>query len=204
MNPYISLGKVKINVFSYVFLLILYFFNGPYYIGLIIFSSFLHELGHLFACFYWGAELEEVYVSFLGARIVLKENLSSYKQDMLIYLFGILFSLISCIVFLFLFLSFKSSLFFDLCFCNLFLFSFNALPIISLDGGNVLYCFLCMKTELDTAITATSAISVFFCALLFILGFFLLKISNYNFSLLIIATYLLFSVNKKSYVGFPT
>lgn len=74
---------------------------------------------------------------------------------------------------------------------HMILGSFHLLPILSLDGGEALYSLLCRRLSEQRAHGVVLAISVAVLLPLAVLGFWLLLDTGYNFSLLLLAGYLI-------------
>ncbi len=105
----------------------------------------LHETGHLAAAYLCGASVSEIEITPLGGVITIEnaETLSGVKQ-FLLACFGPLFSLAGCLLSPALFSSAAVSFSF-VCFfakANLLLLLFNLLPVLPLDGGNMLRAIL--------------------------------------------------------------
>ncbi|MCH5298083.1 MAG: site-2 protease family protein [Ruminococcus sp.] len=77
---------------------------------------------------------------------------------------------------------------------NLFLGIFNMLPVLSLDGGQILHLLLSRKIEDIKAQKAVNILTFIFIFPLAVLGFILLFKTKYNFSLLAVCLYLILSL----------
>ena len=68
------------------------------------------------------------------------------------------------------------------------------LPVMSLDGGQLLYLILSRRLSENSAEKVVNIITFIFIFPLAALGFLLLFKSKYNFSLLFVCVYLIFSL----------
>ena len=66
----------------------------------------------------------------------------------------------------------------------------NALPILSLDGGEVLFSFLSSFSEHRTAVRISRAVSFFTLVCMWTLAAYIFLFSGYNYSLFIMAVWL--------------
>ena len=77
---------------------------------------------------------------------------------------------------------------------NLSVGLFNLLPVMSLDGGQLLYLCLCRRMAPDRAEKVVYRATFIMIFPLAAIGFFILFHSQYNFSLLCVCAYLIFSL----------
>lgn len=75
---------------------------------------------------------------------------------------------------------------------------FNMLPVMSLDGGQLMYVILCRKFSEKSAEKIINITAVIILFPLTVLGFMLLLNSKYNFSLLFVCSYLIASLLCKN------
>ena len=158
-------------------------------------ASVLHELGHL-ACFiYFGQTPIDVELNALGMRIKRDQEINlSLKQEAVVALAGPFVNLILALLTYLCQIEVISRAII----INLVLACFNLLPIFELDGGRAIYYLLCTRFEAETAlkvINILSAITLFF---LYLIGFAVLFISGYNFTLIAATIYLtILTIHKK-------
>ncbi|PWM46487.1 MAG: hypothetical protein DBX47_02340 [Clostridiales bacterium] len=144
------------------------------------------------------AELNEIQVLPFGISVKLQSSALSYKKEILAALAGPTAN--GLIAFLFSFLSEANVIgirFFIL--CNIALAAVNMLPIFPLDGGRALYFHLCDVKNPFVAKQFSLWVSIILLIPLFAASVWLLCITGYNFSLLIIVFYLLFYLVSKKY-----
>uniref|UniRef100_UPI0002DC4984 site-2 protease family protein n=1 Tax=Ruminococcus bromii TaxID=40518 RepID=UPI0002DC4984 len=75
---------------------------------------------------------------------------------------------------------------------------FNMLPVMSLDGGQLMYVILCRKFSEKSAERIINITAVIILFPLTVLGFMVLLNSKYNFSLLFVCAYLIASLLCKN------
>ena len=170
-----------IIIFSFILI------DGSLYSLLAVAFSFLHECGHILMLSVCHGRIRTLKMHSRG--IGLETNVLSYKNELLVSLAGPVVSLILFLCFLPFFK--KSPMLLFCCFSNLIIFTLNILPIYPLDGGRVLFCILCKKTELPTALKIIKAVSFLFLLPLCLFSVIILLETGYNLSLLIISVYLL-------------
>lgn len=135
--------KIKINNYTYLFFLLCAFCGYLKNIFIIFSICFIHELGHVFFIKLFNYEIDSIeFLPFGGYTKVNKHINSSINKDIVINFGGIFFQLL----FMFLLFCFKNT--FNLITYNLFinyniiLIIFNLIPIIPLDGNNILHLLL--------------------------------------------------------------
>jgi len=183
-----SLGHCRIRLhFSFFALMAFYnLFAGMENGGLTLLSIFLHECAHLTAMMLCGAFPREISVSAFGMEIILPETaVPTYRQNMAISLSGPLLNFM---------LALAADLFAAKAFAgiNLVLGCIHILPIEPLDGGLALKSLLTGKLGADKAGKICFFVSLLFLFPVAVLGFMLLIYSKNNFSLLLLALYLIF------------
>jgi len=103
-----------------------------------IISALWHETGHLLMLFIFGVRISKVRITVFGAAIQSEYQCLSRRKKMLVLLAGPIFSLLlSAILFYMCYQKFKLMLFLSAA-VNLTLGLVNLLPVIPLDGGNIL------------------------------------------------------------------
>lgn len=158
----------------------------------------LHESGHLAAMSIFGYKPESINISLFEIKISDSKRLQkSFTENILIIFSGPFANFICFILFYLLYLS-VNEYFFSFAAANLSVGLFNLLPVISLDGGQLLYIILSRFVS-DSAAEKTVGVITFVSIFPFAaLGFLLLLESKYNFSLLFVCVYLVFSLVCKS------
>ena len=158
----------------------------------------LHEAGHIFAMCSFGFPPEKVKISLFEISIVdRKRQKRTFKQNFLIIFSGPFANFICFILFYLLYLL-GSDILFNPAMANLSVGIFNLLPVLSLDGGQLLYLVLCRFFSDCISERVVNIISFIILFPLSALGFFLLINSKYNFSLLLVCFYIVLSLMLKN------
>ncbi len=192
-----SVCGVKIEI-TFLFMALITFvisLNTPSNVLLTIFSSLLHELGHLIMMITVGNKPQAVRFEITGMNIIRQPDYKiSVKNEILIALGGPLINLI-CFGFSVVILCFfnnKNILTFGC--VNLILMIFNLLPIKRLDGGMALYFLLSQKYDNHICSKILKITSVLFITIIYLWGIYAFITSGYNISLIIIAIFLTLSL----------
>lgn len=99
----------------------------------------LHELGHVLAMRWIGLPVKGIYfVPFMGAVAVGQSGFSTEARRGFIALMGPAASMLTTLVFLYLYVSSGDRLWRDLALVSIILNGFNLLPVLPLDGGQIL------------------------------------------------------------------
>lgn len=187
---------IKIN-FSFLLLLTLALYLNKKNFLLLIISAVIHELSHIVAMLLVKIPIREINVSAFDFEI--KKNIEDTNKTFFVLIAGPICNLL---IFL-LFFMFRSTIFFNDTFKifvinNLFLFLLNILPIYSLDGGQILYYFLTKKLDIVKSNKILDVLSLTFSLVLIALGVYILIKSRYNYSLLFLGLYLMFTIILKN------
>lgn len=155
-------------------------------------SALLHELGHILVMILVGHKPSKI--TFNVFDIDIKDNSRNnrdYKEDIFILLGGPTANFLIVAVLWVLYVNCKNEDILILITENLFLGIFNIMPIESLDGGQILYIYLSNKLQQDKALMVLELISFLVLLPLAALGFYILLVSKYNYSLLLLSCYLM-------------
>ncbi len=157
-------------------------------------SVIIHEIGHLIPMCKFGYYPEKIRISLFEISICDNcRQKRSNKQNFLIILFGPIANLICFILFFLLYLL-GNNIFMVFAFTNLSACLFNLLPVMSLDGGQLMYLLLCKHLN-DRASERIVDVTTFIILFpLSAIGFLILFNSKYNFSLLFVCIYLVLSL----------
>lgn len=161
--------------------------------------SLLHECGHLLCDCLYHEKPQKIEFGLFGLTIVRANDLHlSYHQEVCSALAGPAVNLLLFLLFLLLWYFYRTQTLFTCCFVNLYIFLFNAMPVFSLDGGRAFSAFLCRRVE-DAEKQMKIQKAVSFVCILAIMGFGFLVLfrSRYNFTLLLIAVYLMITLFLK-------
>lgn len=147
-----------------------------------ILSALLHELGHLAVMRFFHIPVRRVSVRIFDILIE-ADSPTDFRADVCITLGGVTANFLCALLF--------APLNRNLLLANLALGCFNLLPVMSLDGGRLLYLLL-SRRFLPKTCTIILKITTFILLIpLMTAGILMLLRSGYNYSLLAISLYLL-------------
>lgn len=163
-----------------------------------LFSVVVHESGHLLIMCLVGSPPDKIKISPFEISITDSSRQSRrFFLNFLIIIFGPFFNLICFILFYLLYLLCNEN-FFSLAAANLSVGLFNLIPVMSLDGGQLLYLLLSRRFDEALAERLVNIVTFLFIFPLAAVGFLLLLKSKYNFSLLFVCIYLVLSLVLKN------
>ncbi len=186
--------KIEITFLFVAFIAFIISLKAPSNMFVTIFSSLLHEIGHLIMMLIVGNKPKKIRFELTGINIIRNNSNISIKNEVFIALGGPLvnaFILFICCLIL-CFYNNETVLLFAC--INLILMSFNLLPIKRLDGGITLYYILSQKLQIEICNKVLKITSLIFIALIYAWGIYIFICSNYNISMLIIAIFLTLSL----------
>lgn len=161
----------------------------------------IHESGHILAMVFFGFKPDLIRIRLFEIAILDKSrHQRNNKQNFFIILFGPLFNFV-CFILGLLVNNFLNFNLLSFSFSNIALCMFNLLPVINLDGGQMLNILLSKYYNDKICEKVINIVTAIFIAPMLLLGFLLLNYSKYNFSLLLICLYLVISIleNKNKY-----
>ncbi len=158
----------------------------------------IHELGHLLMMIKLGFLPEKIKISAFEIKIFdSKRQSRSEKQNFFIIFSGPAVNFICFIPFYLLYLL-GNEYFLPFALANLSVGLFNSLPVLSLDGGQIIFILLKRHMNPARAEKTVDIITLITIFPLAALGFMVLFKSKYNFSLLFICAYLIISLVTRS------
>lgn len=191
----ISGVKVEITFWFVAFITFIISLNVPSNVLATIFSSLLHETGHLLIMTSVGNKPQAVRFEITGMNIVRQPDLKiSTKNEILIALGGPLINLICFLLSVLILCVYNNENILIFGCINLILMIFNLLPIKKLDGGMALFYALSQKYDNVTCSKIVKSTSFIFIILIYLWGFYVFVSSKYNISLIIIAIFLTLSM----------
>ena len=153
----------------------------------------VHECGHLAAMVYCGYFPKRIKIALFSIDIIDGERQSrSVRKNLLIIVFGPFFNFICFLVCFLLYLR-GISVVLPFAAANASVGLFNLLPVMSLDGGQLVYLLLLRRLDQEKAEKAVDALTFAFIFPLAAMGFWLILKSK-NVSLLFVSVYLVFSL----------
>lgn len=157
----------------------------------------LHETGHLIPIAVFGGIPHRIKISLFEISVSDRLRVSRSTKHNVIIIFSGPFANFICFILFYLLYLFYGGVFLTLALVNLFTGLFNMLPVLSLDGGQLLYILLCRWFESDKAQRIVNVLTFIFIFPISALGFLLLFATQYNFSLLGVSVYLVLSLIVK-------
>lgn len=171
--------------------IILNIFEGLVWCALAV---IIHESGHLLAMLKCGHAPERIKISAFEIKIFdSKRQSRSEKQNFFIIFSGPAVNFICFIPFYLLYLL-GNEFALPFAISNLSVGLFNLLPVLSLDGGQLIFIILRQRVGADKAERIVDIITFITIFPLAALGFIVLFDSKYNFSLLFVCVYLIISL----------
>lgn len=187
----------KINNYTYLFFIICSLCGYLKNVLIIFFVCFIHELGHVFFSKIFNYEIICVELFPYGGLTTTNKRInSSINKDIIINLGGVLFQL------LFLLIIYIFKMHFNILTYNLFinyniiLIIFNMLPIISLDGNNIIHLILEKRFSYHLSYKINFIVSIV-VLILFLLINYLYNIDNYFIILFLLIKSIIYIKNYK-------
>lgn len=179
--------SISISPASAIWLAVLMLFSEPSQLTALIVAVLLHELGHIAVARALGIGISRLHLSVLGARLEVAREIS-YLSELLLAAGGPLSGL---------FLALGARLasgaaagvfgvwLVSLSTVSLCLSLFNLLPIPTLDGGRIYFCFFCSLFGLRAARGITRSLALLCLLSLWLLSVYLLIRAELGLSMLI-------------------
>ena len=188
--------KVKVGFWFAVLLCFLLTNTDNTVLCFAVLFSLLHECGHLLCDFLFHEKPQKIEFGLFGLTIVHADDICfSYPQEICEALAGPAVNFLLFLLFLLLYSVSCKETVFACCFVNLYIFLFNAMPVFSLDGGRAFWALLCKYIDNPRTRQTVQKTVSFFCILVMMgFGFFVLLRSRYNFTLLLLAIYLMITL----------
>jgi stage IV sporulation protein FB len=155
-------------------------------------SMFLHELGHITAALLLKKRVKKIKLLLIGLNASIDMDDCSWKERTIIFISGPFINLLMVIIISTIQIYFNLILekMDFLILINIYLLLFNLLPIVPLDGGEILKDLLTNKLGLFLGSRYLRRISYCLGSVLVILGLIQMAHNSYNFSLIIIGIYI--------------
>lgn len=162
------------------------------------FAVVIHESGHLLMMLIFGSKPKKISISLF--EIAINDESRQQRSDLqnfLIVFFGPFANFI-CFIIIFLIYLCSGTDLLKFAYVNLSLCILNLLPVMSFDGGQLLYILLSRRFTGHTAEKAVNIITFIALFPIAVLGFIILFNSDYNFSLLFVCGYIILSLIFKN------
>lgn len=164
-----------------------------------LFSSVIHESGHLFFMFLSSEKINYVELSLFGMRIEKQSTFQSYKKEALSAMGGIIFNFIFAFVSVLICLISGKEDFFVFAAVNGFVALINMIPVRVLDAGRCINCFLSQKYDEETAEKVLDIFSFVFTVFLDAVCILYCSLIGFNISLVAVTVYLNIITFKKKW-----
>lgn len=166
----------------------------------------IHELAHLIAATVIGLKIAYISIQPFGLNLRLKNKIvNSLSDEIILYSAGPLVNIIFALMGIFIYSRSTSIYAYDFYLKNISLFVINMLPIVPLDGGVILKKIIMYKKGCRFAEKCMSVISCVFTIALILLGVYLIKINQFNFSVILLIVFMIgniFTQKEKYNVDF--
>lgn len=162
------------------------------------FAVVIHESGHLAMMLTFGSKPTKISISLF--EIAINDECRQQRSDLqnfLIVFFGP-FANFVCFIIIFLLYLFSGIELMKFAYVNLSLCLLNLLPVMSFDGGQLLYILLSRRFSSATAEKTVNIVTFIALFPIAVLGFIILFNSDYNFSLLFVCGYIILSLILKN------
>ena len=158
----------------------------------------MHEFGHLIAFWLIKLEIKEINFGFASVDICKARGMSfcGLKKELIVTLSGSAMNFLAFLIFWILYYSTQERKCLYFAVQSFAIGAVNFLPIDSLDGGIALNLILEKKFGFEKSQKISKIVSWMFLLPIIIFGVYILLRSKYNFSVLILALYLVFEILK--------
>lgn len=160
---------IKIH-YSLLFIIILSIITDCFTkVFLILLTIILHEIGHMIAIKIFNGHTTKLELSIIGGFLKIDKSLFTLKQKIIVDLSGIIMNIVIVVILIFL----HNDALNYLIKYNIIMIIFNIIPIIPLDGYQIVYDILISIYEEEYATVLSKRISFVFLMLLFVVIMFL-------------------------------
>ncbi len=187
--------KVEITFWFVALITFIISLNAPSNVLITIFSSLLHETGHILMMTSVGNKPQAVKFEITGMNIIRQPDLKiSAKNEILIAIGGPLINFLCFLISVIILCVHNNENILTFGCINLILMTFNLLPVKRLDGGMALFYILSQKYDNNICSKILKITSIFFITIIYLWGFYVFISSEYNISLIIVAIFLTLSM----------
>lgn len=185
--------NIKLDISPFFWVILVFMFVIGYFDKFVLayLCMFFHEVGHIIAAVLFRKKVIRIRILLIGINATIDMDECNLKERLVIFLSGPLTNLLFIIIALVFnkFYHFTSDKYSFFILINMYLMIFNLLPIIPLDGGEILKDFLYNNLGLFLGNLYLRNISYCLSGVMIILGFVQLTNNIFNFSLIIIGIY---------------
>jgi len=194
---YVKIKKIKIHIICLFLLLLFAMINFSVYILIIFSCVFIHEMGHITFIKLNKFNIISIEILPFGINILTdRSRLTAYKTDIIIALSGPCANIICSVIILAIikFHGYDSVLFFAFL-TNILYAAINLFPVKNLDGGKVSEIIFKIILPANFSYIVYSVISAIFLGILSIFALFVLMVTGYNFTLILLCCYLFYTIH---------
>lgn len=188
--------KIRVSFFALLMIIALILSGADISLAAIA-AAAIHEFGHILIAKILKTDLGELKLGIFGASLSIESSMTSYKNEMAIAFGGPLANLL-CAFLTSRFYSGENVFLQGFFICSIFLAFLNLLPIIDLDGGRILLCFLSLIVPCYTALRILKICSLIIVFSLWCLSVYLLLRLGASLSLFIFSSALFCKIFIKS------
>lgn len=165
------------------------------YASLMLFAAIIHEMGHFFAM--WLCKSKPTEIKLIIGSVQICAPPARMKHEAFILAFGPMANLVIFFVAVLICGISGTKTFPLFALINLLYFCFNALPFLGLDGGSIMLIFISDKLGFSKAQRIMNILTVFAALLIFLIFAVAAIRGTVNYSVCILACYLILSVFLK-------
>lgn len=194
----VSFIEIKVSFCAFALLTFSVIISGKdSLIPVCVISSMIHETAHLYYIIKFSGKPRSITFGAEGLTIETESFNYTPMQELLITASGVVCNFVLFLIFRIVYICHPAELLYNFSMCNLCLGIFNVLPLRSLDGGQLLLLFLSRKFDLYISEIILNVVSFIVVIPVAVVGFMVLFASRYNYSLLIVAIYLIMVITSK-------
>lgn len=176
--------KIKISILSLIVIPIV-LLDPQGELAATVIAAFIHELGHLAVILLCGLGVTELGVTPYGLEIITARRYRSFIEELAVYCAGCTVNFIT-----FFLLSPYGGFAFSLARASLLLGTLNALPVVTLDGGESLHALLSILLPFRLAERISHLLSFITLVIMWTFAAYIFLFSGYNYSLFIMSVWL--------------
>jgi len=174
--------------------------NFSFYILVLFSCIIIHEMGHIIFIKINKLQILSIEILPFGINIATVpiggNKLTSYKTDIIIALSGPFANILfSAVILLTIKINGYGSILFFSFLTNILYASINLFPVKSLDGGRISEIVLKILLPENLSYIVYTAISAIFLAILSVFALFVLMVTGYNFTLILLCCYLFYTIH---------
>lgn len=184
-------GRIELSIFLIPMFVFSFIYGYLHILLLAYLFSFLHELAHIFCALFLKVGVSGIRLYPFGICAKLSKGyIGSPEKEFFVAFFGPFFSLLLFWIFSFLNSLYQNDIFSFCMDINLAICFLNLIPALPLDGGRMLKSILSARFGIIRAFTFLRKVTAIMIWFLFAFALFLILVSKFNFSLILISAFL--------------